>query len=170
MLHRYKVLANQATCKNVNTSVHNLHTLCCKPVCTAEPVYWTQAKWDNPHEPRRPITACSQRLPTHWPTHWPTDWQRKRDVILWSAQIYRSVALENIDSCYDHTQSCPGIMPAYSQTNQCINCNVTNYTLFFVTVMHKIDASGNKLLLEWKVYHQIKAWIIIKNLTTLGNF
>ena len=27
MLHRYKVLANQATCKNVNTSVHNLHTL-----------------------------------------------------------------------------------------------------------------------------------------------
>jgi hypothetical protein len=37
-LHRKKVLANQATCKNVYTSVHNLHTLCCKPVCTAEPV------------------------------------------------------------------------------------------------------------------------------------
>jgi hypothetical protein len=31
-----------ATSTQVYTSVHNLHTLCCIPVCTAEPVYWTQ--------------------------------------------------------------------------------------------------------------------------------
>ena len=45
-----------AAMTNVYTSVHNLHTLCYIPVCTAEPVYWTQAKWDNPHEPCRPMT------------------------------------------------------------------------------------------------------------------
>ena len=46
---------------------------------------------DNPHEPHLPITARSQSI-TH---RQKTDRQRKRDVILWSGQIYRSVPLEN---------------------------------------------------------------------------
>jgi hypothetical protein len=70
--YRKKVLVNQATITNVYTSVHNLHTLCCIPVCTAEPVYWTQAKWDNPHELRWPITGpemCNRSRVTHAHTH-----------------------------------------------------------------------------------------------------
>ena len=35
-LHRRKVMVNQATSTNVYTYVHNLHTLCCIPVCTLE--------------------------------------------------------------------------------------------------------------------------------------
>ena len=47
---------------NVYSSVYNHHRLCCVPVCTVEPFYWTQAivdQWHtrhNPHEPHQPMT------------------------------------------------------------------------------------------------------------------
>jgi hypothetical protein len=81
-LYRKKVLVNQTTITNVYTFVHNLHTLCCIPVSTAEPVYWTQAKWDNPHEPRWPITGLDLWERTQTDTHTDTQSRCRRPSAL----------------------------------------------------------------------------------------
>ena len=60
------------------TFVHNLHTLCHIPVCTAEPLYGTQAKCDNHIEPR-PLT--NHRAWQAWET---VTAHRQRSLISWN--------------------------------------------------------------------------------------